>query len=297
MRRPAASIAAPWPEISLLVVDMRFGFRSHLCDSGRGWTTGGSKTCVPMRAHPSTVAAGLRNAAQEGVYAEIHPERVLPVALSGGSAASVWLTPLCAPSNSTRHAEVTSRGRPRILRCPGSRCAHDQPGPHPRKRHCRRSRRLRSSRYPSVEHVGVSVLDGNGNPETKASTSELVIELDTLQYSLNEGPCVDSLVNGSTIVAAPNIRNAKRWPRYAPAAVELGLEGTARREALPRRSRDGRRPEHVLHRRRGTSTPRRRGSLTSSPPTQRWPSGGPERWTACNRHCAPARSSGRRWGC
>ncbi len=77
---------------------------------------------------------------------------------------------------------------------------------------------------PGVEHVGVSVLDGNGNPETKASTSELVMELDTLQYSLNEGPCVDSLINGSTIVAAPNIRNAKRWPRYAPAAVELGLK-------------------------------------------------------------------------
>ena len=77
---------------------------------------------------------------------------------------------------------------------------------------------------PGVEHVGVSVLDGNGNPETKASTSELVMELDTLQYSLNEGPCVDSLINGSTIVAAPNIRNAKRWPRYGPAAVELGLK-------------------------------------------------------------------------
>ena len=32
------------------------------------------------------------------------------------------------------------------------------------------------------------------------------MELDTLQYSLDEGPCVDSLVHGSTIVAAPNIR-------------------------------------------------------------------------------------------
>ena len=75
-----------------------------------------------------------------------------------------------------------------------------------------------------MEHVGVSVLDNNGNPETKAATSELVMELDTLQYSLNEGPCVDSLIHGSTIVAALNIRNAKRWPRYGPAAVELGLK-------------------------------------------------------------------------
>ena len=77
---------------------------------------------------------------------------------------------------------------------------------------------------PSMEHVGVSVLDRNGNPETKAATSELVMELDTLQYSLDEGPCVDSLVHGSTIVAAPNIRYSRRWPRYRPAAVELGLK-------------------------------------------------------------------------
>jgi GAF domain-containing protein len=77
---------------------------------------------------------------------------------------------------------------------------------------------------PGMEHVGVSVIDRNGNPETKAATSELVMELDTLQYSLEEGPCVDSLIHGSTIVAAPNIRHAKRWPRYRPAAVELGLK-------------------------------------------------------------------------
>jgi len=77
---------------------------------------------------------------------------------------------------------------------------------------------------PSMDHVGVSVLDRNGNPETKAATSELVMELDSLQYSLDEGPCVDSLMHGAPVVSAPNIRNSKRWPRYRPAAVELGLK-------------------------------------------------------------------------
>jgi GAF domain-containing protein len=76
---------------------------------------------------------------------------------------------------------------------------------------------------PSIEHVGVSVLDHNGRVETKAATSELVLELDKLQYSLNEGPCVDSL-RGDSVVAAPHIRDDQRWPRYVPPAVQLGLK-------------------------------------------------------------------------
>ena len=76
---------------------------------------------------------------------------------------------------------------------------------------------------PSVEHVGVSVLDDHGNAVTKAATSDLVIELDNLQYSLDEGPCVDSL-RGSNLVAAPHIRHDQRWPRYVPGAVQHGLK-------------------------------------------------------------------------
>jgi GAF domain-containing protein len=76
---------------------------------------------------------------------------------------------------------------------------------------------------PSIEHVGVSVLTRDGHAETKAATSDLVHELDRLQYSLNEGPCVDTL-HGPTVVAAPRIRYDQRWPHYVPAAIQLGLK-------------------------------------------------------------------------
>jgi GAF domain-containing protein len=76
---------------------------------------------------------------------------------------------------------------------------------------------------PSIEHVGVSVLDRHGQAETVAATSDLVLELDKLQYSFDEGPCVDSL-RDATVVAAPRIKDDPRWPRYAPAAVQLGLK-------------------------------------------------------------------------
>jgi GAF domain-containing protein len=76
---------------------------------------------------------------------------------------------------------------------------------------------------PSMEHVGLSTIDSKGRIETQAATSDLVWELDGLQYSLGEGPCVDSL-HGPTVVTAPEIRLDERWPRYVPAAVELGLK-------------------------------------------------------------------------
>lgn len=76
---------------------------------------------------------------------------------------------------------------------------------------------------PSMEHVGLSTIDRKGRIQTQAATSDLVWELDDLQYSLGEGPCVDSL-HGPTVVAAPEIRLDERWPRYVPAAVERGLK-------------------------------------------------------------------------
>ena len=76
---------------------------------------------------------------------------------------------------------------------------------------------------PGIEHVGVTILDGKHHPETKAATSDLVWELDKLQFGLNEGPCMDSLRDAS-IVEAPRIADDPRWPRYAPLAVQHGLK-------------------------------------------------------------------------
>jgi GAF domain-containing protein len=76
---------------------------------------------------------------------------------------------------------------------------------------------------PGIDHVGVSVLDREGEPETKAATSDLVWQLDKLQLALNEGPCLQSLHDAS-VVSAPRIRDDPRWPNYAPAAVKLGLK-------------------------------------------------------------------------
>lgn len=75
---------------------------------------------------------------------------------------------------------------------------------------------------PSFDHIGISTARKRVGITNRGATSDLVHELDQLQYSLPEGPCFDTL-QGEAVVVAPTIRHDQRWPRYVPRAVERGL--------------------------------------------------------------------------
>ncbi len=75
---------------------------------------------------------------------------------------------------------------------------------------------------PGFNEVGISMMPKKGKVETRAATGDLVYELDYLQYELGEGPCVETL-RDAQVVVAPRIREDRRWPRYVPGAVEMGL--------------------------------------------------------------------------
>ncbi len=75
---------------------------------------------------------------------------------------------------------------------------------------------------PTFDHIGVSTVEKSGEIITRASTSALVLELDGLQYSLREGPCVTSM-DGDDVVPAPHIAEDPRWPHYLPGALRHGL--------------------------------------------------------------------------
>jgi GAF domain-containing protein len=71
--------------------------------------------------------------------------------------------------------------------------------------------------------VGISITDRDGRIFTRAATGQLVWDLDSLQYELGEGPCVDA-IRGEPVVDVPAIRHDQRWPRYVEHAVkEHGL--------------------------------------------------------------------------
>lgn len=75
---------------------------------------------------------------------------------------------------------------------------------------------------PDMNHAGISISHRDGRIETLAGTDQLVWDLDSVQYDLNEGPCVSS-VKDDPVVVVEHARQEQRWPRYMPRAVESGL--------------------------------------------------------------------------
>jgi GAF domain-containing protein len=67
------------------------------------------------------------------------------------------------------------------------------------------------------------LLVGKGNTfETVAPTSDLMFQLDKLQMSFLEGPCVEAALN-ETVVRTDDFEHEPRWPNYSPAVLALGV--------------------------------------------------------------------------
>ena len=71
------------------------------------------------------------------------------------------------------------------------------------------------------DHAGVTVVEG---PDlvTKAPSSDLVDEVDRMQYSLREGPCVSASEEHAEQYAADLARD-DRWPRFGPYGASMGV--------------------------------------------------------------------------
>ena len=75
---------------------------------------------------------------------------------------------------------------------------------------------------PGFNHVCVTVVAADGAVTTMASTSDLVRDMDSLQYQLGEGPCL-SAVRHEELVMAQYLDREERWPQYTARAVEAGI--------------------------------------------------------------------------
>jgi GAF domain-containing protein len=71
------------------------------------------------------------------------------------------------------------------------------------------------------DHAGVTVHQGD-RLLTKGATSDVVEEVDRVQYALREGPCADAVVD-ETDYYSSDLRRDPRWPRFGPTAAERGL--------------------------------------------------------------------------
>jgi transcriptional regulator with GAF, ATPase, and Fis domain len=73
------------------------------------------------------------------------------------------------------------------------------------------------------DHAGVSIVQGR-SISTPAGSDEVVGRGDSLQYELDEGPCLDSVRQHETVISR-DLRREERWPRWTPRALnDLGIE-------------------------------------------------------------------------
>jgi GAF domain-containing protein len=75
---------------------------------------------------------------------------------------------------------------------------------------------------PGADTAGVLLVGKNGRFESLAGTSELPHRLDQLQMTFQEGPCVEAALD-ELIVRTEDFRSERRWPKYSPAVVEIGV--------------------------------------------------------------------------
>jgi transcriptional regulator with GAF, ATPase, and Fis domain len=76
---------------------------------------------------------------------------------------------------------------------------------------------------PGVRAVGISCLAADRRVMARAQSDPLVTSLDDLQTELQQGPCMQVLVNGEDRVRADDLRTDPRWPAFAHHALDQGI--------------------------------------------------------------------------
>ena len=93
----------------------------------------------------------------------------------------------------------------------------------------------RSAQLLEVAAVGLLLADPRGELRVVAASSEAARLLELFQLQNDQGPCLDCFRSGRPVSAADLTAEARRWPRFAPAAQQAGFAAV---QALPMRLRE-----------------------------------------------------------
>jgi transcriptional regulator with GAF, ATPase, and Fis domain len=74
---------------------------------------------------------------------------------------------------------------------------------------------------PGADGAGLTLLE-RGRPDTIVASAEFVKEVDRIQYSLGQGPCITAATERHTVVSG-SLQLEKRWPRFGPRVAALGV--------------------------------------------------------------------------
>jgi transcriptional regulator with GAF, ATPase, and Fis domain len=85
-----------------------------------------------------------------------------------------------------------------------------------------------------VDSAGLLLANRQGVLHVLAASSDASRDLELLQLQSEEGPCLECFRDGAAVSVADLDAEQKRWPRFAPAAVESGFRSV---HAVPLRLR------------------------------------------------------------
>jgi transcriptional regulator with GAF, ATPase, and Fis domain len=86
-----------------------------------------------------------------------------------------------------------------------------------------------------ASEAGMLLTDRNGGLEVVASSSSAMANLELFELQHDEGPCVDCFRTGQLVSTADLEAERRRWPRFAPEALDAGFHAAC---ALPLRLRE-----------------------------------------------------------
>lgn len=77
-----------------------------------------------------------------------------------------------------------------------------------------------------VDAVAISLVFDGANTGTLGSSGERATEFDELQFTLGEGPCLDSVTRRAPVLVSDLSDPAdNRWPIYGPALLDMQIRG------------------------------------------------------------------------
>ncbi|VXC06298.1 conserved hypothetical protein [Aeromicrobium sp. 9AM] len=79
---------------------------------------------------------------------------------------------------------------------------------------------------PDVEYASITVKHSDDSIDTVAPTDPLVLDLDSKQYELKEGPCYDAATETAHVIS-PDLAADDRFPAYGPYVVGKGIRAQA----------------------------------------------------------------------
>jgi len=90
------------------------------------------------------------------------------------------------------------------------------------------------SAIPGADGAGLTLIEANRS-DTIVATADFVRQVDDIQYSMGEGPCISAALESRTFTST-SLGGEPRWPRFGPRVARLGVHSVL---SLPLLTPDG----------------------------------------------------------